>query len=49
MNIHRRGRAIRMRVLLAWSAAIAVLLAVFGMYTRPDFLVLVADRVWACF
>ncbi|MEJ7686745.1 MAG: hypothetical protein WKG52_06985 [Variovorax sp.] len=49
MNIRRLLRSARLRRLLGWSAAIAATLAVFGMYTRPDFLVLVADQVWACF
>jgi hypothetical protein len=26
-----------------------VLLAVFALYTRPAFLVTLADQVWACF
>jgi len=39
----------RTRRLLAWSAACAVLLAVFARYTQPGFLVTLADRIWACF
>ncbi|MES2973608.1 MAG: hypothetical protein V4757_08355 [Pseudomonadota bacterium] len=34
---------------LAWGATLAVLLAVFALYTRPDFLVTLADQIWACF
>jgi hypothetical protein len=34
---------------LAWAAVLALLLAVFTLYTRPDFLVTLADQVWACF
>ncbi len=49
MNIRRLHRSPSLRKLLGWGAAFAVLLAVLGMYTRPDFLVLVADRVWSCF
>lgn len=37
------------RQLLAWALALAVLLAVFALYTRPDFLVSLADQLWACF
>lgn len=37
------------RLWLAWTAAAAVLLAVFALYTRPDFLVTLADQLWACF
>ncbi len=29
--------------------AVAALLAVFSIYTRPDFLVMLADQIWACF
>jgi len=34
---------------LAYGAAVLVLLAVFALYTRPDFLVTLANEVWACF
>ncbi|MCZ8094049.1 MAG: hypothetical protein O9331_11240 [Acidovorax sp.] len=34
---------------LGWLAAVAVCLAVFAMYTVPDFMVMVADTVWSCF
>lgn len=37
------------RKLLAYAAAIAVLLAVFALYTRPAILVALADQLWACF
>ena len=40
---------VRTRKLLAYSAAIAVLLAVFALYTRPAILVTLADQFWACF
>ena len=40
---HRIARA-------AGLGAIALALAgVFALYTRPDFLVTLADRVWSCF
>ena len=38
-----------LRKLLAYGAAIALLLAVFALYTRPTILVALADQVWACF
>ena len=38
-----------LRQLLAWTLALAVLLAVFALYTQPDFLVTLADQIWACF
>lgn len=34
---------------LVWAAILAVLLAVFALYTRPEFMVTLADQVWACF
>jgi hypothetical protein len=37
------------RKLLAYGAAVAVLLAVFALYTRPLILVTLADQIWACF
>lgn len=37
------------RRLLLWSAATATLLAVFSLYTQPDFLVQLANQVWTCF
>lgn len=39
----------RLRKLLAYGAALAALLAVFALYTRPDFLVALAEQIWACF
>ena len=34
----------------AWTLlATVALLAVFGLYTRPDFLLQLADQLWACF
>jgi hypothetical protein len=39
----------RARRLLASGIAIAVLLAVFALYTRPQMLVTLADQIWACF
>ena len=35
--------------LLAYGAALAVLLGVFALYTRPGMLVMLADQFWACF
>lgn len=34
---------------LAYGAAVLVLLGVFALYTRPDFLVTLANEVWSCF
>ncbi len=41
--------ALRARKLLAYGTAVAVLLAVFALYTRPTILVTLAEQVWACF
>ena len=35
--------------LAAYAAAVAVLLAVFALYTNPKMMVMVSDFVWACF
>ena len=32
-----------------WAGAVAVFLGVFSLYTQPDFLVTLANQVWACF
>lgn len=34
---------------LLHAAAVAVLLGVFSLYMRPEFLVMLANQVWACF
>ena len=40
---------VQRRKLLVFAVALAALLAVFALYTRPDFLVTLADQIWACF
>ena len=42
----RTPRAIRWAV---GAAAVLACLLVFGLYTAPDFMVRLADQVWACF
>ena len=37
------------RRFLALGVASLALLAVFSLYTRPEFLVTLADQIWACF
>jgi hypothetical protein len=32
-----------------WAGALAVLLAVFGLYFQPDLAVTLANQIWACF
>ena len=39
----------RTRKLLAWAAALALLAAVFALYTQPHVAVMLAEQVWACF
>lgn len=34
---------------LAWVVAMLACLAVFGLYTAPEFMVMLADQVWNCF
>lgn len=33
----------------AYGAALAVLLAVFTLYSRPEIMVSVSEFIWACF
>lgn len=40
---------VRARKFLAYAAAALLLVAVFALYTRPQFMVDVADLVWGCF
>ena len=35
--------------ILIWTAIAAVLLAVFALYLQPQFMLTLADQVWACF
>jgi hypothetical protein len=35
--------------LLVYAAALATLLGVFALYTRPAFLMHLADQLWSCF
>jgi hypothetical protein len=34
---------------LGWLLAAVLCLAVFGLYTAPDFMVMLANQTWACF
>ena len=34
---------------LCWSLALGALAVVFGWYLEPDFMLTMADQVWACF
>ncbi len=33
----------------AWGGVLALSLTVLMLYRRPDFLVMLADQLWACF
>lgn len=39
----RKGR------IAIYAAALAALLGVFALYTRPQVMVALADMIWACF
>jgi hypothetical protein len=47
--MHRRTTRTRYAIYGYYAAAVLACLAVFGLYTRPDFLVTLANQVWACF
>lgn len=40
---------LRTRQTIAWTAVLAVLAAVFALYTRPDLMVTLSEQIWACF
>lgn len=40
---------LRAKKLLAYAAAVAVLLAVFALYTSPRMMLALGDMIWACF
>ena len=42
-------RAPRWRSWVLGAMAVAAALAVFALYTQPDFMVMLADQMWACF
>lgn len=37
------------RRLALYALAVAATLGVFALYARPDFLLTLADQLWACF
>jgi hypothetical protein len=38
-----------LRAAIAYAAALAVLLGVFALYTRPDLMIALSEQIWACF
>lgn len=41
--------SVRARRLAAYGAAVAVLVGVFALYTRPEMMISIGDMIWACF
>lgn len=41
--------SLRTKKALAFTAATAVLVGVFMLYTRPEMMVTLGDMIWACF
>jgi hypothetical protein len=39
----------RLHRLLIWATALAAVAAAFTLYLRPEFMVTLADQIWACF
>ncbi len=46
MSLPRNRRLVQA---IGYGTALLVLLAVFSAYLQPDFLVTLANQVWACF
>lgn len=46
--MNRHQKQLTQKILL-YAAAICALLGVFVLYTRPDFLMTLANQVWSCF
>ena len=42
-------KAARLSRLLTWTGVTGVLLAVLGLYLQPEFMVHMAEQLWACF
>jgi hypothetical protein len=40
---------LRARKTIAWTAVLAVLAAVFALYTRPELMVTLSEQIWSCF
>ena len=41
--------ALRARRIAAYALAVAVLVGVFALYTRPEMMVSIGDMIWSCF
>jgi hypothetical protein len=49
MTLQGRPQTQKIAKALALALGITVLAAVFGLYARPDFMVQLAQQMWACF
>ena len=49
ISLHRRQRWRSWRTWVWGALAVALAVAVFGLYAQPDFMVMLADQMWACF
>ena len=43
------GQKLVVQKILLYAVAVGVLLAVFALYSRPDFLFTLANQIWVCF
>lgn len=41
--------SVRLSRLLTWTGIMGLLLAVLGLYLQPEFMVHMAEQLWACF
>lgn len=49
MNMQERPGTPKIAKALALALAMTLLAVVFGLYARPDFVVQLANQMWACF
>jgi len=49
MQITRKTRARSALGAALWGAALLLLATVFGLYSRPEFLVQLSNQLWTCF
>jgi hypothetical protein len=43
------GQKLVVQKILLYAVAVGALLAVFALYSRPDFLFTLANQIWLCF
>jgi hypothetical protein len=49
MNMQERPHTQKIAKALALALAMTLLAVVFALYARPDFMVQLANQMWACF